>query len=74
MPWIGLKYVIVIIPDHTCLHFNGSVHQSLILITKSSRKGSDETAHLRSLARAFENRTKKMAQPFFIGQFKKVWY
>ena len=33
VPWIGLKYVIVIIPDHTCLHFNGSVHQSLILIT-----------------------------------------
>ena len=32
VPWIGLKYVIVIIPDHTCLRFNGSVHQSLILV------------------------------------------
>ena len=33
VPWIGLKYVIVILPDHTRYHFNESVHQSLILIT-----------------------------------------
>ena len=104
MPWIGLKYVVVILSDHTCLRFNGSVYQSLILITKdqtrphicavspeplkiplkrwdinegsaifyrpvqdslvlvayASSEGSGETAHLRSLDRAFENRAKKM--------------
>ena len=103
MPWIGLKYVVVILSDHTCLRFNGSVHPSLILITKdqtrphicavspeplkialnrwdidegsaisyrpvqeslvlvaASSEGSGETAHLRSLDRAFENRAKKM--------------
>ena len=103
MPWIGLKYVVVILSDHTCLRFNGSVHQSLILITKdqtrshicavspeplkiplkrwdidegsaifyrpvqeslvlvayASSEGSGETAHSCSLARAFENHTKK---------------
>ena len=28
VPWIGRKYVIVVVilPDHTRLHFNGSVH------------------------------------------------
>ena len=102
MPWIGLKYVVVILSDHTCLRFNGSVHQSLILMTKdqtrphicavpqeplkialkrwdidegsaifyrpvreslvlvayASSEGSGETAHLRSLDRAFVNRNK----------------
>ena len=38
MPWIGLKYVVVILSDHTCLRFNGSVHQSLILITKDQTR------------------------------------
>ena len=100
MSWIGLKYVVVILSDNTCLCFDRSVHQSLILITKdqtrqnicavstepleialkrwdidegsaifyrpvqeslvlvayASSKGSGETAHLRSLDRAFENR------------------
>ena len=38
MPWIGLKYVVVILSDHTCLRFIGSVHQSLILITKDQTR------------------------------------
>ena len=60
VPWIGLKCVIVVLPDHTHSLFYGPLYQSLVLIAYSSRKGSNETAHLHSLTRAFENRTKKM--------------
>ena len=37
------------------LTFYGSIHLSLVLVAYSSRKGLDETAHLRTLTRAFEN-------------------
>ena len=54
MPWIGLKNVVAILSDHTCI--------TLQWVSSSEfdtyHKGSDETAHLRSLARAFENRAK----------------
>ena len=30
--WIGLKCVILVLPDHTRLLFYGSFHQSLVLI------------------------------------------
>ena len=41
VPWIGLKYVIVILLDHTRYHFNELVHQ------KSGRKGSVKFAQSR---------------------------
>ena len=39
--------------------FYRSVQESLVLVTYASSGESDETAHLRSIARAFANRTKK---------------
>ena len=107
MPWVGLKCVIVVLPDHTQLLFIGQfmrvwylshkrtskdqkrlhigavspgplqiavkrrdvdegsgqfyrpVQESLVLVTYASSGESDKTAHLRSIARAFANRTKK---------------
>ena len=40
--------------------FYRPVQESLVLVAYASSEGSGETAHLRSLARAFENRAKKM--------------
>ena len=39
--------------------FYRPVQENLVLVAYASSEGSDETAHLRSLARAFENRAKK---------------
>ena len=46
VPWVGLQYMIVVFPDHT--------HFLLVLITKASSEGSDESVHMRSLVRDFE--------------------
>ena len=32
VPWIGLKYVIVVLPDHTHSLFYGPFYQNLVLI------------------------------------------
>ena len=40
--------------------FYWPVQESLVLVTYASSGESDETAHLRSMARAFANRTKRM--------------
>ena len=40
-------------------NFFRPVEESLVLVTYASSGESDETAHLRSIARAFANRTKK---------------
>ena len=54
VPWIGLKCVNEVLPDHTHSLFYGPLYQSLVLIAYSSRKGSNETAHLHSLTRALK--------------------
>ena len=59
--------------------FYRPVQERLILIAYASSGESGETSHLRSIARAFANCTKKKGcrwrlRPNFIGQFKKDWY
>ena len=40
--------------------FYRPIQENLVLVAYASSEGSGETAHLRSLVRAFENRAKKI--------------
>ena len=78
VPWIGLKCINEVLPDHTHSLFYGPLYESLVLIAYSSRKGSNETAHSTVSPEPWKSHWKDgmlmKAQPNFIGQFKKVWY
>ena len=54
--------------------FYRPVQESLVLVTYASSDESGAIAHLRSIARAFANCTKRMDVDEGSVKFKKVWY
>ena len=74
VPWVGLKYVIVILPDHTRYHFNESVHQSLILITIEQSRPHICAVSPGPLKIALKSWGVDEGSANFNGQFNNVWY
>ena len=54
--------------------FYRPVQESLVLVTYASSDESGAIAHLRCIARAFANRTKRTDVDEGSVKFKKVWY
>ena len=54
VPWVGLRCVIVVFPDHTHFHFYmGLDARKPVFGGLANNTGADQPAHMRSLISAF---------------------